>query len=440
MHLKSLRINYFFFFFLLLSILTLSCKKDLNEIGLDLVSPGELIRMGYTDTVQVQAFSVAEDSIRTYGLSYALIGSMYDPVFGKTSAEWYSQIRLVDEPTDFGTHPVFDSAFLYLPFNNSYGDTLSNMTLKVFELTEGIVDSVHNYSNKTIAYDDEFPLGQITFTPKPHDSTYYNGYKHTPVLRIKLNSRFGNKILNADTTDLADNESFLEYFKGIGIVADQVNDPGKGAILKLTVSAVSSYIDLYYHNDLDTSIYSFEFNSECKRFNRFNHNGYQEASPLLQQQLSGDTTLGGQFLFLQAMGGVRIKLKFPNLVNWKNKDHILINDAQLIFSNAMPSTTFPAPSAISVYPVASDGSLYPYQLPDADEGTSFFDGTYNTTQGTYRFRLTHYVQQILNGKQKDYGLFMVVPTASLVSSRLVLSGTHAPTSGLKLYIKYTVIP
>ncbi|MBK7173258.1 MAG: DUF4270 domain-containing protein [Bacteroidales bacterium] len=428
-----------FILFLLSVPVIFSCTKDLSEIGLDLVSPDELIKLGYSDTISISAFSVQEDSVRTYNLSYALIGQMNDPVFGKTTADWYTQIRMAKEPTYFGDTPVFDSAFLILPYLSAYGDTLSNMTLKVYELSESIIDSVHNYSNHTLTYNENVPLGELTFTPRPTDSAYYSGSTQAPAIRIPLNSAFALKVLHADTSNLTTNTEFLEYFKGIAVIASPQEGANSGAIIKMKIVAGSSKIEMYYHNETDTSTYNFGINTDCKRFNHYGHEDYQSASPMLTQQLEGDTMLGGQFLFMQAMGGIRVKIKFPFLNNWDDAQKVVIHDAQLILTNGSTSSTFTAPNQLALYPVADDGTLYPFQLPDADQGSAYFDGYYNSTGGTYRFRLARYVQQILNGSQKNNGLFLIIPSASIVSDRLVLNGVQSPQSALKLYIKYTVV-
>lgn len=436
---NSYRLARQLFYFLLIVPILFSCTKDLSEVGLDLVSPSELLKLGYSDTVSISAFSVQEDSVRTYNLSYALIGSMNDPVFGKTSAEWYSQIRLAEEPTYFGDTPVFDSAYLILPYQGAYGDTLSNMTIRVYELAEDIIDSVHNYSNHTISYLENQLLGELTFTPRPNDSAYYLGSTQAPAIRIPMNSKFAQRLLFADTSYLTTNEEFLDYFKGLALVASTQETPGKGAIIKMKISAGSSKVLMYYHNESDTTTYSFGINTECKRFNHYDHEGYSAASPMLSQQLQGDTTLGDQFLFLQSMGGIRVKIRFPHLADWNQSGKVVVHDAQLIFTNSSPSTTFTPPDQITLYPVADDGTLYPYQLPDADQGTDYFDGYYNSTEGTYRFRLSRYVQQVMNGTQDNNGLFLIIPGASVTSDRLVLNGAGAAQSGLKLFLKYTIV-
>lgn len=429
-----------FFLFFLVVLIAVSCKKDLSLIGIDLVDPDELIKMGYTDTVRIQAYSVAEDSVRTNGLSIAMVGSMNDPVFGRTTANWFSQIRLSKEPTNFGAFPRFDSAFLILPYSGSYGDTLSNMTLRVYELTEDIIDSVHTHSNHTIAYNTDIALGELTFTPRPADSSYFNGKKQTPTLRIPLNSKFALKTLFADTSHLSSNTRFLEHFKGLALIAEPQQSIGNGAILKLKVTAGSSKIELYYHNETDTSTYAFGINSDCRRFNQYNHDGYLGASPMLTQQvIDTNIVLGDQLLFVQAMGGIRIKLRFPFADEWKTKQNIVVNDAQLILTNASASPVFSPPSSLALYPVADDGTLYPFQLPDADEGSDYFDGKYNKSSRTYRFRISRYLQQVINGDRNNKGLFLIIPGSSLTSDRLVINGFNAPQSGIRLFVKYTII-
>ena len=196
------------------SLLISSCTKEITPIGTKLLDPKDMLSMGYTDTVQIKAYAIPDDSVYSARLTYAQIGSMYDPIFGRTTATFYSQAITTTARVRFGTNPVFDSAFLYLPYKAAYGDTLSNMTLHVYQLTESILDSVHSYSNKTVSYNTVDPLGEITFQPRPHDSSYYEGAKHIPMLRIPINSTFGNYILAADTTSL----NTVAGFVGHGII------------------------------------------------------------------------------------------------------------------------------------------------------------------------------------------------------------------------------
>lgn len=422
-----------------------SCTKELTPIGLNLLSNEDMLQMGYTDTASIVAYSVMEDSVYTQELSVnyvglAYIGSMYDPIFGKTNAALYTQIRTTTSRVRFGTNPVFDSAYLMLPMQGrSFGDTLTNMTYKVYELSESIIDSVHAYSNSKVTYNQSDLLGQITIQPRPHDSTYYNGKKRAPMLRIPIGVKFGNKILSiSDTNTLNTATDFVKYFKGICIVAESQTSPGSGSIITTKVAVEESRLLMYYHNTADTLTYSFAINSDCSRFNSYTHDNYDGSIPQLKQQLAGDTLLGKEFLFLQGMGGVKVKIKFPYLKDWFNNDKVVINDAQLVLTNASTSDVFLNPQSLTLRAVGETGSTSPFSIIDESDPQGYFDGVYNPSTRTYRFNLKRYVQQVMTGAiDNRNGLYLVIPSASYTGARLVLHGTDSPESDIKLYLRFT---
>jgi hypothetical protein len=311
------------------------------------------------------------------------------------------------------------------------------MKFHVYQLTESILDSVHSYSNKTIGYDVSKPLGEITFQPNPHDSAYYNGKKQAPVLRIPINSTFGNYILAADTTSLNTISAFVEYFKGISIVADPQNSIGKGCIVSFDLSTLNSYIKMYYRNTEDTATYQFNVNTNCSHFQNYEHYGYAEAIPVLKQQLDGNTSLGQQFLFAQGLGGIKIKIEFPYLKQSFNAQKTVLNDAQLVLGNSSTSVVFANPSSVTLRTVGEAGTTNPTDIVDLNEGSDYFDGSYNKNSNSYRFRLTRYIQQVLTGEENNNGLHLIIPSSSINGARLVLNGTSSPQSDLKLYLRFT---
>jgi hypothetical protein len=441
--LKRLVFLRYFTIVALLSLLINSCTKELTPIGLGLLEPQDLLSMGYTDTVQINAFSIPDDSVYTHNLSinnvnYAQIGSMYDPVFGRTTANFYSQVYLTQSRTRFGTNPQFDSAYLYLPYHSSYGDTISNMTFHVYRLTESIVDSLTSYSYSTVSYDPN-PIGVVTFQPRPHDSAFYGGEKQAPVLRIPINSKFGNSILSISDTNLLNTSAeFIKSFKGICIIAEPQNTTGKGSIVTFAMPADYFKLQMYYHNPGDTlKTYNFAISTSCSRFQNYNHYGYAEAIPMVKDQLAGNTSLGKQFLFAQGLGGAKIKIEFPYLQKWFDTEKIVINDAQLILGNASVSDVFKNPAYISLRGIGENGSTSPFSIIDESEDAGYFDGSYNASTNSYRFRLTRYIQQVLTGKAKNNGLHLIIPASTVNGSRLILNGTSSPQSDLKLYLRYT---
>jgi hypothetical protein len=400
--------------------------------------------MGYTDTIQINAYTIAEDSVYTHNLSiddknavyYAQLGSMYDPIFGRTTANLYTQIHLSTR-TRFGTNPVFDSAFLYLPYLASYGDTLSNMTLRVYTLTESIIDSIDCYSSSTVSYDQAHPIGEITFQPRPNDSAFYNGKKQPKLLRIPINSNFGNAVMfPTDTSSLNNNSEFVKYYKGLCIITEPQNTPGKGAILMFKISE-QSRIHMFYHNSEDTLNYNFLISTSASKFQNYNHYGYSHAIPTLKNQLAGDTILGKQFLFIQGMAGVKIKIQFPNLSTWAEKNKVIINDAQLILGNSSVSETFTNPGYITLRGIGEAGTTSPDPIIDESTRSDYYGGTYYAAGNSYRFRITRYIQQYLLGQVNHRGLHLIIPH-SYMGNRLVLNGTSSPQSDLKLYLRYTI--
>lgn len=426
--------RHFLIFFIGLAFVAIffnSCQTSDSSIGIELLSTDELLQTGYVDTISIEGYTVYDDTLNTLGCTYALIGSLNDPVFGQTQANFYTQIRPSTSKVNFGTSPVADSAFLYLPYRKvSYGDSVSNLKFKVYMLSEGFNDSVSMYSHNTLEYSDDDFIGETVFKPN------YSG--SNPHLKIPLNQKFTEKLFTADTSLMNDVDKFLNFFKGIAIIAEPQIHQNSGSVVGFNIPSDLCKITIFYQAQGDTAQkkYDFLINSFCKRFQHYSHN-YAEAVPQLKNQLDGDLSLGDEFVFLQAMSGVKTKISFPYIKNLKGDEIIAINDAQLIIKSASNSDVFPKPTKLSIRLAGANGTTCPMALPD--ETTGYFDGTYNEKTQTYRFRISRYVQQIINDEiDGRNGLFLSIP-ASNTGTRLVLHGFKSPEAQIKLYIKYSII-
>jgi len=421
------------------AIFLFSCKKEPDLVGLDLLPAGDRLNAGYMDTTTIVAYSVREDSVLTSGMTYGVVGSIYDEVFGKTTASVYTQIRMTSNAPTFGTNPVVDSVVLVLPYYGLFGDSTAMQTFKVYELSGSMDVDKKYYSNNTgIAYNTGSLLAEQTFLPRVKDSIFIDSSttKLIPQLRLKFNNLFGEKILNAATNDLADNDNFIQYFKGIVITVAPENTSGAGSLVSFNLTSTLSRLKMYYHNTEDTLVYNFEMEASA-RFNSYEHNEYIEASSDLKAQvINHDTLQGKNKLFIQAFGGTKVKLRFPYLKKWAADKKIAINDAQLMMYNAGLTSSFNAPAKLTLRAIIND--TLQSVLVDESEGSSYFDGTYNDSKG-YRFRISRYIQQLLIPATDDKGLYMFVPGASYIGNRLILNGTAAPSGKMKLVIRYTKI-
>lgn len=414
--------------------LFLSCNKKPEELGIELVE-GNPLAVDFSDTTSVRAYSVIEDSVRTDQTTTTLLGSMYDPVMGKTTASVYTQVSLTTLTPDFGVNPVCDSMVLILMYSGYYGDTLAEQTFRVYELNEEMSYDTAYYSINNLEF-DPVELANYSTAPRPTDSVLIGSEKYEPQLRIPMNNIMGDKVLTAPSDVLEDNEAFINYFKGIYITADPVDAPGEGAVLYFNFLTSLSKILIYYHNnDTDSLEYTISLNNAGNaRFGNYNHYDYDHASPeFISQVIEGDSTLGSQFIYCQAMGGVKGRISFPYLMDWYENGKIAINEAKLIFTNHETNGVYEAPETLSFLKITEEGSAN--FLVDQEEGSGYFGGTYD--DGKYSFRITRHLQQMLNGDEPDLGFYLLISGASLKANRLIIKGKDNSPGEIKLEMIYT---
>jgi hypothetical protein len=418
---------------LLLLFLFQGCKKD-EDLGLDIIDlPGDRFGMNYTDTCTVTAWSVFEDSLQTSGVFLNLLGSYSDPVFGVTTAGIYTQALLSTNNVSFGDQAVGDSLILTLRFNGFYGNSTASHRVRVYEIDPSTTfhkDSTY-YSNQSL------PLGDLLFDQvvqfNPTDSTWFNGNKVPPLLKLHLNSTLIQKFINASGTgDLANNADFVKFFKGLYITVNNMGSENQGSIGYFNLTADLSALTLFYHNDKDTLVYPFVINDECARFTNFNHNGYLAAEQGLLMQ---DTNGNNDRLYLQATAGVKIRVKFPNIKALMNEGPVGIARAELVLKpdpTDFSASTFTHPPKLTVVRINDEGKNA--FIPDFLEGETFMGGTYDPVRGEYRFRITRHLQALLNEQYTDHGLAVLVSGASVLANRVAIHG-NSPTVGKNLRLE-----
>ncbi len=424
---------YLIFFTITMVLILSSCNKKPEALGLDLVDNNPL-GVEFSDTISIVAFSVFEDSARTDELSTVLLGSIFDPVFGITTANIYSQLSLTTLTPDFGTNPQCDSMVLAIDYSGYYGDTLTELTFKIFEVVEEINFDSAYYSINNLEI-DQTELANYTTAPRPNDSVYIDSVPLAPHLKIPMNTILGDKILSAPQASLEDNVVFKEFINGIYISTDPVTMPGDGSILYLSFFSSISHMELHFHNDdEDSLVYYLSINNIANaRFGNYNHYEYADGAPEFKAQINGDTALGQQLVYCQAMAGIKTKVTFPHIMEWVKDEKIAINEAQLIFHNNDPQNILLPPESLSLLKINDDGSVD--FLADQFQGDYYFDGIY--TDERYRFRITQYLQKVLNGDQPNNGIYLLVPGASLKANRVVLNGFETPSKQITLELIYT---
>jgi hypothetical protein len=421
--------------FLFLFVLLQSCKKD-DDLGLDLINlPGDRFGFDYSDTSTVIAYSVIDDSIQTSGVFLNLLGSYADPVFGRVTAGIYTQALLSTNNVSFGTNPVGDSLVLTLQYNGYYGDSLASHRLKIYEIDPTALfskDSVY-YSNRTL------PLGELLFDQivafNPSDSIEFGGKKVQPLLKVNLGGTLMQRLIaESGGSNLANNDAFRSFFKGLYITVEEKTSVGQGSIAYFNLNADLSRLTLYYHNNLDTLVYPFPINDQCAKFSHFDHAGYQHAESDLRNQ---DTLGVNPRLYLQAMAGVKIRVKLPYAESLKKDGAVAISRAELVIKadpSDFTSGSFKQPAKLAVARISDEGKNV--FLSDFLEGDQFHGGSWDATRSEYRFRVTRYVQDLLNGKFDNNGLVIMVSGSSVLANRVVVLGNTATEKNFRLEVVY----
>jgi len=432
----------------LLAVLVLfSCKKDPYEIGIDLLPPSDTIKIKYTDTCTVIAYTERVDSISTSNCSALALGSIADPVFGNSTISLYTQVQPTSSSVDFGTSPQADSLILMLYYSGFYGDTTTQQMIRVYEVAEDMhIDSGY-YSNHAMKVYPNL-LAEMSFKPRPRDSVKVGKDMYSAHLRINLSKYtkyFANKLLYGPPSVYATSANFNLFMKGLYIETVPVNSGG--ALLNFNISESLTKMILFFHNQSADSLnYPFLLNTSSARFLHIDHNNYNDAAQDLRQQMvNHDTLLGKNMLYLQGLGGTRIKFRMPYIMNFAKNRKIAINDALLMLQNPETDTTLGPPANLVLL---RDSSGYIGTVIDELEGASYFGGAYNPDNRTYYFRLTRHIQKLIDGYySKNRELYIQVnnPLKNTVfPNRVMINGYNpvnpgASSTRFRLQITYTLL-
>ena len=462
-----------------------SCNKSTSPIGVGILPQADLIGTSYAEfipDVSYSQFRQSDSVLLTTRLSNAsLLGSINDPVFGRTDASIYCSFETpyslggIGNTIDLGTNPELDSAVLILSYDyvpgtttTFVGDTTDPLSIDIFPLKQNLNPDTNYYSTGNnyyntnanvhtkgpIPYDASTSLihggkSQFfyphlsTFPPLKKDTTA--GLNSLPQLRIRLRDDFAEGLFPTITN----NTAFQEYLKGIFITTKHsiMLQPTYGSIFFVFMDNNTS-ITFYYHNQgshTQTALPFYCNGSTCNRFSYFKHD-YSIASQDLQHQINpknSDTTTinnpsnkGNNDVYVQGTGGVGTVLKFPKLLQWADSN-IVINKAELVLKTDRSNTDF---YNLNQYPLP--GRLYlegdtlggPAGLI---EDVYTFGGYYDLTNNQYLIEIPHTVGLIINRKTLNTKFYLTVYNGALFPERAVLGGTLNNTYPIKLRVWYT---
>lgn len=431
-----------FFWITILTTVLYSCNER-SDLGMDLLPTDDLISVkNLVEQNSISAFTFREDSIKTDEASSSLLGILDDPVFGRTTVNFAVQPRLQSFP-DFGDNPTPDSAKFFLYYRLIYGDTVTPQTFKVYEL-ESSIDRDEDYYQgddlKSLASDEL--LGQLEYTPRVRiDSATADTFYQ--LITIPLDISLAEKLINADSLQMIDNDVFLEYFKGLYIESEKESDTG-GTILSLAASSTDNFqgsaLVVYYNNDEnraaenpDTLLMPYVISPFSARVNSITHD--YTGTPFIGNL--NQTSTHDSLIYVQSTGGLKSRILIEDLSAWKDSVNIGINKAELVFqidTIASEVDKYPPPSQLLFTVVGEEGEEF---LPiDYLFSPAFYGGALNPDDYTYRFNITQHMQQIIDGDAENYGFFLTTARKNSEANRVVLKGSNSQT-GIKLIVTYS---
>jgi len=282
-----------------------SCDKDYNEIGADIVGDDHFGFQKYTGAF-IKSYNQKLGPIASNNLAVNPLGFYDNPAFGTTQANFVTQIEMATpNPTFNNTNnqlyvnlPAIDSVVMEIPYfskmiftdtdgkktyklDSIYGIEASKFKLSVYrshfylrnlDPNESLGATQLFYTDKDAEIDNnKIPVllndlptsdprnadghqnSQFYFDKREHKTKTYEADGTTeiplrtkPSMRLNLrNDVFTALILNAPSGQLDNNEVFKNYFRGIYFKTESIGNPGNMASLNFK----EGNITVFYKED-----------------------------------------------------------------------------------------------------------------------------------------------------------------------------------------------
>ncbi len=394
----SFHINKFYHLtiFVLVAFFMTSCLENPTDIGNSLLPGSDFVSISSTDTLSTRSYNMFSDSVRTESPGTSYIGSLYDPNFGTTTAGFVSQVRLGSAWDDLPF--VIDSVKLFLHLLTAHGDVTTTHRLRLSEISDEIYTDQAYYSNTPVNLTG-YTISDIILPDLKADTL------NDVELTLPGNGIDFGKYITRDTSQFFYATSvpdFRSYFKGFYFQMESGGDP---LLISLSVTPNSSgyyanYFVIFMH---DENGYTKEFylildaNNQNAAFNKFSYDFSTATGSLKIQHINDGQT--DTLSYVQSMNGVFTRIYFPGLEALKNDpdfSNIAVNKARLLvpaYFDGIDYTADNAPSPLYIRYRTVQGNKYLVPDYNLDKYHTYYDGTLDTLDNTYKFNLAAFFQK-----------------------------------------------
>ncbi|MDR0619655.1 MAG: DUF4270 domain-containing protein [Bacteroidales bacterium] len=440
-----IRLHSLLYVLLVFSFLS-SCKKDVNSILGDDFNKDRNIGEYYTDTTfHITAFTVPDDSLYIENYTTFMLGTIYNETFGTTTYNLISRllynstnsyIRTEGEKAEY-----IDSTILLIPFSGTYplaenSDFLQgrSFTLTVYEIDEDIrtsteLDSAYNIHSEVAYKEPLLHSENVTLHPPLSTDT-----TETENIRLRLSSSVGMQIARMlEETGLDSSAEFPTKFKGLYFKITPAENENQSIIASFSAEAsYGTQLTVYFNGkgaDSASSYYNFALGTHFTQIKK-------DRSGSKIESVLWDSTKEQEHLYLESIGGSRIRLKIPNLRAFT--DTVAINRAALVFKVA----------DISFGGIKPPANIYLYKYINSTSLESIIDnsfnsgGVYNASKGEYRIYITRWMQDLLLHGEKEIPYLDLSPITDIryfTPSQVALYGTAAGENSVRLEVIYSKV-
>lgn len=403
-----------------------ACEND-ETMGTDLMPSTDRPGIVVTDTIDIKAETLIDDSVYSSYQSHLLVGRLNDPVFGTTEAAFCAKFS----NTSYGKFPndaICDSVILSLGLDSTithfYGDLNNPGKINVFRLTQpfssdSLYFSNYNYKQKT--------------ADEPLCSAEFNTNDNTKEIKFSLPLDYGNEIMRCTRDTTFDANLF-----GLCFAPDETS----ACVTKTSQSNNNIKYVVYYHQEGDTAStgVTFSIANSNPRASFFNHD--YSGSNIFDNN-------GDSLLYLQSMAGSKIKLDFKDVdkFNYLPHKYFALLRAQLIIPIADSTSGYqPINELICFGNNREDGKLI--QFPEfftknsRTGETVYLNIPYDKNNRRYTVNLTVRVIDLIKtykiGGEPSYDIFIYPNARTSDFCRSIVSAPNKKDTPLKLVVQYTV--
>jgi hypothetical protein len=425
-------------FFVMTVFFVISCEEGPTKIGSELLPSNDFVSISSADTLSVWSYTMYNSSVATNNPSVAFAGTIFDPYFGTTTAEFVSQLR-ISNSWNYGPVTI-DSIKLVLQLISVKGSTDEAHYLKMSEIADQIYPDSLYYSDtqtNTTGFEIEVQLPELT--PDTVNT-----------IAVALPVEFGEYLIRDTTQFFYSNTKpdFRAYFKGLYFQMTSTGDPlmvGLSLVNQIENGGnYNNFFVLFMHDTSDVE-HTYYFILDPKHpnaaYNKFSRD-FSTADPDKKIEHINDTTYRDTLTYLQYLSGVYTRIVFPGLDSLKKKfagSRVSINKARIsipVYYDGDRYTSLTVPSQL--YLRYKDPEGIKYVVPDysLDANHKFFDGTLHTLDSTYYFNVPTYIQNYFEDQSNEYLPELEVYQGSAGLNSVVLKANASKTP-VKFEMTYT---